>query len=421
MKKKRRAVVLLCLAVVVAAVAAWFIYHKNAVHLLGADEWMTDEEFAADYRAVNNDLPQRSSIFAWDMFFINDGAFDQLSEMLTDLSITRVYQKIPTDYFGDESLSVMVENLSGLGIETAFLTGDRDWLFDGPEELYAQLEALDAYNNGIGSEYPIKIIALDVESYTASKWKDDPESWFLAFLEMMKEVREYAHQKDLTVVQVIPEELDAIDQKIFERFIKECCDEVSVMNYERDAELFNIWNEVAICRKYQIPIESVFETMPLNDYYSVDSSKTYFYDGMDVLADAMETLGEVYGTSLGTAYHYYRTLYRVYSGSGLAEFYPYTVKEDPARDENGQPEALDGSLVLIGDDGSTLTASPYIPYLGDGHGETCYLAVGVRDGVKYTLSLKDSSYELVRGGEACFDFSEDKVLFTEAFRVQPSE
>lgn len=419
MKRKRIVAVLLCLAVVAAA--AWLVYHKNAIRWLDPGKRIMDEEFASGYHAVNNDLPQKSSIFAWDMLLINDGAFDQLSEMLTDLSITRVYQSIPTAYLSDQSLTVMVENLSRLGIETAFLTGDRDWLFDGMDELYAQLEALDAYNNGIGAAHPIKTIALDVEGYTTSQWKEDPETWFLTYLDLMKEVREYAHQKDLTVVQVIPDELDAIDQEIFERFIRECCDEVSVMNYERDAELFNIWNEVAVCRKYRIPVETIFETMPLNDYYSVDAAKTYFYDGMDVLADARETLTEVYGTSLGTAYHYYRTLYRVYSGCGLAEFYPYTVEEDPAQDENGQPGELDGSLILLGDDGSTLTAYPYVPYLSDGQGETCYLAVGVRDGVDYTLSLEDGSYEIVRGGEVCFDFSEDQVLFAESFRVRPSE
>lgn len=419
MKKKRIAAVLLGLAAVAAA--AWFAYHQTTVRWLAPGERVTDEEFAASYSAVKNDFPQKSSIFAWDMLLVNDGAFDQLSEMLTDLSITRVYQSIPTAYLSDPSLAVMVENLSRLGIETAFLTGDRDWLFDGLDELYAQLEALDAYNNGIGAAHPIKIVALDVEGYTTSQWKEDPERWFLTYLDLMKEAREYAHQKGLTVVQVISDELDAIDRKTFERFIKDCCDEVSVMNYERDVELFNIWNEVAVCRKYGIPVETIFETMPLNDYYSVDAGKTYFYDGLDVLADAGEALREVYGTSLGTAYHYYRTLYRVYSGCGLAEFYPYTVEEDPAQDENGQPEALDGSLILLGDDGSTLTAYPYIPYLNDGYGETCYLAVGVREGVDYTLSLEDSSYEIVRGGEVCFDFSGDKVLFAESFRVRPSE
>lgn len=410
---------MLCL--LAAGAAAWLVYYKTAVRWLDPSQQVTDEEFAASYSAVQNDPSPKSSIFAWDMLLVNDGAFDQLSEMLTDLSITRVYQRIPTAYLSDPGLAVMVENLSQLGIETAFLTGDRDWLFDGLDELYAQLEALDAYNSGIGAAHPIKTIALDVEGYTTSQWKEDPETWFLTYLDLMKEVREYAHQKDLTVVQVIPDELDAIDQKTFERFIKDCCDEVSVMNYERDVELFNIWNEVAVCRKYRIPVETIFDTMPLNDYYSVNASKTYFYDGLDVLADAGETLRNVYGTSLGTAYHYYRTLYRVYSGCGLAEFYPYTVDEDPTQDENGQPGALDGSLILTGDDGSTLTAYPYIPYLGDGHGETCYLAVGVREGVDYTLSLEESGYEIVRGGEVCFDFSEDKVLFAVSFRVQPLE
>ena len=82
---------------------------------------------------------------------------------------------------------------------------------------------------------------------------------------------------------------------------------------------------------------------------------------------------------------------------------------------------LDGSLIRIGDDVSTLTAYPYIPYLCDGHSDTCYLVVGTRDGVDHTLSPEDRRYEIVHGGESRFDFSEDQNLFAESFQTRSSK
>ena len=90
------------------------------------------------------------------------------SEMLPDLSIPWVYQSIPlTIYLIHKPDGDGRKSFPGWGIETEFLTGDRNWLFDGLDELYAQFEALDTYyNKGIGAAQPIKTIALDVEGYT---------------------------------------------------------------------------------------------------------------------------------------------------------------------------------------------------------------------------------------------------------------
>lgn len=88
---------------------------------------MTDEEFASNYSAVKNDLPQKSSIFAWNMLLFNDSAFDQLSEMLPDLSIPWVYQSIPLTIY-------LIHKPDGDG-RKSFPAGHRDRVFDWRPEL----------------------------------------------------------------------------------------------------------------------------------------------------------------------------------------------------------------------------------------------------------------------------------------------
>lgn len=82
----------------------------------------------------------------------------------------------------------MVENLSQLGIETEFLTGDRNWLFDGLDELYAQFEALDTYyNKGIGAAAANQDHCLRCGGLYHFPVKEDPEIWLLIYLDLMKD------------------------------------------------------------------------------------------------------------------------------------------------------------------------------------------------------------------------------------------
>jgi hypothetical protein len=360
------------------------------------------------------------SIYSWDLFFLNDGAFLRMAPLLRDLNVNRIYQEIPTEYLSLPETVVMVENLENLGIQTVFLTGDRDWQTEGLNEFFSQIDSLAAYNSGIGKSQPITAVALDVESYTTDAWKESPKQSFLDYIELMEDACQYAHKSGFKVIQVIPPSLDDIDIGLFERFLTSCCDELSIMNYEKSSELTAIQTEVSACSDRNIPVETIYETMPENEYYSVTADNTYFYDSMKSIFASQEKMRSNYGTNIGFAYHYYRTIYHLYTGAGFAQIYPYTSSNDSSITENKQTECV-GSILLSGSDGSQIPAYLYHPNRNTEENECCYLAVGVKPAVEYTITLENPFYQLTDKEPVVFDFSNDRIVDTLSLHIRPNK
>lgn len=324
------------------------------------------------------------SLFSWYFEFTNQGIFHRLSEPLKEFGITRIYQLFPVEYFKEPEVSVTVQSLSDIGIETVLLLGDKNWVIDGLTEYYQIIDALTAYNETAGPEQKINSVALDIEAHSLKQWQKNPNALFQKFTELMKQAKEYANQHNLKVIQVIPTYLDDIDTELFTTFLLECCDELSIMNYRKDTALTAIENEVALCAQYGIPVETVFETMPSSDTYGVTEDLTYHYDGIDILKENVAKLKAQYGPTLGTAFHHYSTLYKMYTGTYLAEIYLYGGKDSTLLTAQGQPQNP-GFLLLHGEDGSQIMASPYWPNGKKKNTEYCWLAAGVQEGITYTL------------------------------------
>ncbi len=366
--------------------------------------------------AVDNSSPGRRSMFVWDLYLFNSGAFPTLSKVLTAYDINRVYQEIPMPYFQRQELPELVGNLSRLGIQTAALAGDRRWPEKGLDEYKAWVGALYKYNQANPSR-AIPAVALDVESYTLSAFQKAPADGFAAYARCMEEAYQYARQHGLRVIQIIPTTLDTIDRQQFQWFVEHCCDELSIMNYRKDTALAAIWNEVLTCRQLGVPVETIFETMPLNSYYGVTEELTYYYEGPEALSAAAEEMQKVYGSSLGVAYHHFETMYHLETGLYLAELYPY-AKGAAHADQNGQIQ-VGNRLSLRSRDGAIVSAWLYHPNLTSDAAEYCYLAVGVRTGTDYTILLDSRNYRLSSPQKLRFKEKSGKLLYTGSFRVIP--
>lgn len=366
--------------------------------------------------AVDSSSQGRRSMFVWDQYFFNSGAFPALSKILTAYKIDRVYQEIPLSCFQGEELPDMVERMSGLGIEVAALAGDRRWPENGLDEYRDWIDGLDEYNR----DHPalkIASVALDVESYTLSSFKEDPAAGFAAYAESMEEACQYAHERGLRVIQIIPTTLDTIDRQRFEWFVKHCCDEISIMNYYKNTSLAAIWNEVHTCRRLGVPVETIFETMPVNSYYSVTKEKTFFYSGARSLANAVEEMQAVYGSSLGVAYHHFETMYHVYTNLYLAEIYPYAKSKSYA-DENGQIEVGE-RISLKSEKGAVVPAWLSPPNQATGSKEFCYLAVGVQLNTSYSIQLEDEDYRVTTTRRLRFKKKSGRVAYSDSFHAEP--
>lgn len=408
---------LMGLLAVLLAVLTFF-----TVPVQGADVWDYDEKPMDNQTfrerklsAVDASSQGRSSMFAWDLYFFNGGAFPALSEVLTAYKIDRVYQDIPVPYFQSQELSDMVARMAGLNIEVAALAGDRRWPEEGLDEYKEWIDALHAYNQDHPAQ-KISAVALDVESYTLSSFKKDPAAGFAAYAQCMEEAYQYARQRDLQVVQVIPTTLDSIDRQQFEWFVEHCCDEISIMNYYKDTALAAIWNEVHTCRRLGVPVETIYETMPVNSYYSVTKEKTYFYSGTRALANAVEEMRKTYGSSLGIAYHHFETMYHMYTNLYLARIYPYAKSKSYA-DENGQIEVGE-RIELKSQRGAVVPAWLTAPSLTSKASEFSYLAVGVQVNTNYSVLLDGEDYRVTTTRPLRFKKS-GKLVYSESFHAEP--
>lgn len=367
------------------------------------------EESADVSESVNT---ENVSMYSWDLKLLNEGAYNSYFKPFFDeLNIDRVYQEFPIAYMTRQEGADFVDRLQNDGIEVVALIGDRAWgLADNDlNEYKAYVDALCDYNNGLGKTCPITRIGLDIETYTYSDWKENTQQYFEAYNLKMKEAYDYAKEKGFDIIQIVPVHYDAFSTELTDYLFTECADEISLMNYEKAHQVDVIEYEVELCRKNNIPVETIFETMPLNDYFSVTQEVTYFYDGFEPLKEKRDAILSTYNYKMLTSsYHYLTTIYPMIKGEYFAEIYAYTSDSDPNIDDLGQTDALP-SITLTGDDGSVIRAYLYNPNIGAEYEECCYLAVGVKPNVSYTITSDSEDYVVSSKAVQTFELSDQNL------------
>lgn len=363
-----------------------------------------------------------SSIFCWGYYLLDEGSYPAAKEFMDTLGIDRVYQELDNAYLGFQCTADMVSRLQGDGIETVLLLGDRSWgLSDSSlSEYKAAVDAVAQYNRTIGKNSPITKVGLDVETYTYSSWNRHSYDYFSDYIDKMREAYNYAHSNGLSVIQIIPTHFDTIDADLFGTFLRDCCDELSIMNYDKDVQVTAIAGEVAACEAIGMPVETIFETMPYSEYYSVTEANTYYYEGYAALKSKWNQIRQTYSyPGLTVSYHHFPTVYRVVTGANMVEIYAYTNSADPNRNSLGQTEALE-SIILKGSDGSTIVAGIFNPNLTQTYAESAYLAIGVKPGVQYTITTDNPNYKVTSsaktfevGGAENYGYSSIKVSYVE--------
>ena len=353
---------------------------------------------------VSEEEEQCVSVFSWHFELTNQALFGELVQPLIDLKVDRVYQNVSAGIMKEPATEMMVRRLIDSGIEVVPLMGDKSWINDGLKEFHNVVDAIAEYNANMAEGYQIKRIALDVEVHTLPEWKEKSMQLFEEYSSIMKAAREYANSHELEVVQIIPTTYDEVVGAQFKGFLKDCCDEISVMNYVRSNAYSAIADEVNLCRELKIPIETIFETMPVSEEYKVTEEMTYFDLGMECLLNDREKMRLIFGTDLGVAYHHYTSLYKLYSDHKLCEIY---YDEWNQGNETNNP----GNLLLYGDDGSEVLATPYWPGgKRKQDGEFCWLAIGLKENVTYNIYYTDLYQNvLIEKGFSITDSESEKL------------
>lgn len=310
-----------------------------------------DSTDAEDAESTDDNGNQTRSIYSWHFEMTNKALNETYLQTLRQLGINRVYQNVSEKVMRDDEIVYLVQKLNSNGIEMIPLMGDKSWVEDGLDEYKGIIDEIAAYNESSDEDVRIEAVALDVEVHQLPDFKSHKKKLFKKYIEVMREAKIYASEHDLKVIQVIPTFYDDISDKLFETFINDCCDEISIMNYTKSTQETAIATEVEYCLKNNIPVESVFETMRDSEQYEVDENTSYYRDGTESLLKSADRLRDIYGNRLGIGFHQFTSIHSMVSGKNPAEIVCTPLSDDQMTNP--------GMLLLIGDDGAIFEATPY--------------------------------------------------------------
>lgn len=258
--------------------ALWIISVLIVIGLAAAFFWL---------RATRTPESPGRGIFEWD-----EGASDDPERAVgiaKALELDRWYQEFD-DY---ENAQPFVAHLKDAGIKVFSLIGATDWGFeeDGASFIDA-MEDIVKYNIK-NPDYPINGVMADIEPYTTSRFKDDPEGSMELYVSGMEKAYGYARSNKLTLITCIARHYD--DQGLtdgLERLIQ-ASDEVAVMDYDCGNEVAAIRTEAEFALKYGKILHTILEFQEVGKH-GLTEGKTYRNKGLAAAEAAFRSVDQAY-------------------------------------------------------------------------------------------------------------------------------
>lgn len=255
------------------------------------------------------------SIFFWGVDEIN---FEEFDDVVNGLQINTIYVGGASP---DEPLDF---NSSQFGLTFAhakqnnlkmYIIYDQNYSdFEQNEiSLKTLIDKVDEFNSN--SNYKLSGVAVDWEFYTTDEYKNtttDEErvSMFENYVDVMKTSYAYAKEKKQSFVGCIPVFYDKLSESCLEELIKNGCDYVQLMNYEKTNMIENMSKELELAKKYNKHIETIAELQkPTENHGGITDDITFYNDGVDKCQDKFEEIEKHYNyDNLSFCYHYYNPL-----------------------------------------------------------------------------------------------------------------
>lgn len=248
----------------------------------------------------------KEAIYSWDdTIYQIENRVDTFVN-LEKLNISTVYQSIDNDELYSDAFVSFVQQSNRMNIDIAYLCGEASWAEDVQAKgMKEEIDKIVTFNQAIGPEAQIEWINFDVEPHLTSKWNDNRDELMERFVAAMSEAYSYAQSKGIKVTLCIAHWLDNQYEEIVEELIKNACDEISIMNYDRNDEVANMDSELAMAKKYNKRIVCIFEFQKPGKH-DLEPFNTYYDLGVEVAKERFEELREIFDyDGLSFAYHYY--------------------------------------------------------------------------------------------------------------------
>lgn len=254
---------------------------------------------------------RKVSIYSWNIEDVNDA---MLIEICDELNINTFYQAISADNLNTDEWKKLLKELTEKGIDCYLLQGNPKQAYEeGAESMKEVVNKVKKFNDE--NEYKIKGIVWDVEFYLdkTQYQEESKKNCFERYYKNMLEIYDYAKQREIETVQVIPYWLDTeIGEEALERLIKNTCDSIEVMNYYKQRAKEHIRNEIDYAKKYDKEIVTIAELQEA-DGVSVIDKISFYQDGLESCQKEIKEILDTYDyEKLGYAYHYYKYLKILY-------------------------------------------------------------------------------------------------------------
>lgn len=213
-------------------------------------------------------------------------------DLVRALSITRWYQEFPDDAVAMEKFA---EYLHGNSVDVYALLGSVEWGFEADgASLTEALQTLVRYNESVSEQQRLDGVMVDVEPYTSSRFKREPEKYMSYYVDGMIQAYNAVQGSGLRIVLCIPRHYD--DKGLtdeLERLIANGCDEVAVMNYECGKEVEKIETEAMFAQQYGKELHCILEFQEVGKH-GLTEEKTYRNKGLEAAHTAFATVSEAY-------------------------------------------------------------------------------------------------------------------------------
>lgn len=246
----------------------------------------------------------RNGLYSWSSIE-SETELESLLQVIEKVPIGEVYQHYEETELQDRIPRDMITRLSEKNIDVWYVTGDPEWGVDETgEEIRRAVSMVALYNCMVSEEERFAGIQLDVEPYLTDNWDEDKQEVMELWYKALYRGKILAEEYGIPVMMCVPRWMDAVNKDIFEKMLRDCCDEVAIMNYDRRDETEGIRPEMELALKYHRPVICVSELTPPGKH-GLTEDHTYYYVGLDGLHEAWQRLTEDYPyNDLRFAYHH---------------------------------------------------------------------------------------------------------------------
>ena len=263
---------------------------------------------------VPQDVPKdmEFGMFSWSEAALEESEAEELEVCFSEAGVGEIYQFFTEENLGTEETSGFLRRMAEQGIPVCALMGESEWSREtGGEALIREIRRIVEFNREADAQELISTVMVDVEPYVLEEWDggdEERQQLMEDYLECMRSAYSYAQENDLRYIVCIPTFYDAVCPDILEKLVRDACDGIAVMNYNRSDEFGQMEAETELAREYEKEIICIFELQEAGKH-ELEEINTYAGIGLEDLWRSAETLRESFAyEGLRFAYHYYEPL-----------------------------------------------------------------------------------------------------------------